>query len=233
MSDWDAYFWEPGGDVLRNRLGLHNNALLHRAVFAIVGERMTELNDGRVEIPPTFDAQHLRAIHRHLFEDVYEWAGEYRTVGLARGDSSVFAHVDAIGRALDSASRAIKAVDWSSADLPQVVAGLATVAGAVNYAHPFRDGNGRAQKVFFQRLVAQTDFSLDFSRVTPAEWNYAFRRAMPTGDAGTWESPLRELFGRLTGVDGADHAPLPTPPGINFMHLPDPPAAAAGHWLEL
>jgi cell filamentation protein len=43
-----------------------------------------QLNSGQVQIPHTFDAAHVKAIHAHLFQDVYDWAGEFRTVDMAK-----------------------------------------------------------------------------------------------------------------------------------------------------
>src|SRR5690606_36987954 len=56
-------------------------------------ERQRELMAGEVAIAQTYDAAHVRAIHRHLFQDVYEWAGQYRTVNMAKGVGRGFADV--------------------------------------------------------------------------------------------------------------------------------------------
>lgn len=80
MSD-DPYVW-PGSDVLRNRLGIRDAADLN------VTERRLVLQRAREGVPTGhFDLAHLRAIHRHLFQDVYDWAGEIRTVEIRKGGS--------------------------------------------------------------------------------------------------------------------------------------------------
>lgn len=79
MSAHDPYLY-PGAGVLRNRLGLTDPDQLDRVERRLVTQRI-------IEGAPTgdFDVAHLRAIHRHLFQDVYAWAGELRTVEIAKG----------------------------------------------------------------------------------------------------------------------------------------------------
>ena len=70
----------PGTHVLRNRLGITEARKLDRVERRLAGDRI-------VQGAPTgsFDLSHLRAIHRHLFQDVYDWAGELRTVEIFKG----------------------------------------------------------------------------------------------------------------------------------------------------
>lgn len=75
----DPYLY-PGTTVLRNKLGLRDAAVLDRAERNLVRLRHRE------GVPRgAFDLEHLRAIHRHLFQDLYDWAGELRTVEVAKG----------------------------------------------------------------------------------------------------------------------------------------------------
>ena len=79
MSESDPYTY-PDSAVLRNKLGFVDAAQLDRMELRLVTQRATDgIPIGR------FDLDHLRAIHRHLFQDVYEWAGETRTVEIAKG----------------------------------------------------------------------------------------------------------------------------------------------------
>jgi cell filamentation protein len=75
----DPYVY-PGTSVLRNRLGVTDPDFLDKQERALVVLR------SRRGIPRgTFDLTHLRAIHRHLFQDIYDWAGELRTVEISKG----------------------------------------------------------------------------------------------------------------------------------------------------
>lgn len=79
MSD-TVYCYPPDYTVLKNRLGLRDAEALDRAERRLVYLRQAE------DIPTgDFDLAHLRAIHRHLFQDVFDWAGQIRTVEISKG----------------------------------------------------------------------------------------------------------------------------------------------------
>jgi cell filamentation protein len=90
--EWEDYLYPPaaltGEQVLRNRLDLRDPAQLHDAERLLTAGRARELEGNRDLVPRTFDAAHWRGIHRHLFQDVYEWAGQWRTVDISKGGSS-------------------------------------------------------------------------------------------------------------------------------------------------
>ena len=75
MRSWDDYFW-PGTTVLANKLGITDPDTLRVKEAARTTRREQELRAGTVDLPRTFDADHLKALHQHLFQDVYEWAGD-------------------------------------------------------------------------------------------------------------------------------------------------------------
>ena len=94
----DPYVY-PGTTVLKNIPRIRNQEILDRFEADRVGQRSLEL----LECPLSglFDIEHLHGIHRYLFQDVYEWAGEFRTVDIAKGNS-YFAHVPYIEPTLKS-----------------------------------------------------------------------------------------------------------------------------------
>ncbi len=81
MSDPD-YCYPPDFTVLRNNLNIRDLPTLEAAERQFVAQRL-------LEAVPTgdFDLDHLKAIHHHLFQDIYEWAGEVRTVEIEKGGS--------------------------------------------------------------------------------------------------------------------------------------------------
>lgn len=81
----DPYCW-PGSNVLRNLLGLRTAAELTEAEYDFTLERRVELD--KEPILGDFDLDHLRAIHHHLFQDIFDWAGELRTVDISKEDSN-------------------------------------------------------------------------------------------------------------------------------------------------
>lgn len=162
FDSWDSYFWEPGGPVLRNLYGLRDGADLSRREYAETAKQQAFIERGAIVIPRTYDAEHLRAIHRALFKNVYEWAGEYRTVGIFKPPLE-FAHPDEIGRYLDDASRLVRGAEWPRLDRMQFARAAAEVFAHINQAHPFREGNGRVGKLFMQHVSELSGFKLDYN----------------------------------------------------------------------
>jgi fido (protein-threonine AMPylation protein) len=148
-SSHDPYL-DPACGVLKNRFGITGQATLEATEASLVALRSYEL----VQRPlrGNFDLAHLQAIHRCLFGDVYEWAGQLRTIDIAKGGNA-FAHhgyiVTAAQPIFDELAR------------EQHLAGLLPLAfsvraahylGEINALHPFREGNGRAQREFISHL---------------------------------------------------------------------------------
>jgi cell filamentation protein len=98
-SDADPYL-DPATGVLKNRLGIADAVTLEQAEADVVAIRAYELS--QTPLKGNFDLKHLRAIHKYLFRDVYEWAGELRTIDISKGGNS-FAHY----RYLESAAAGI------------------------------------------------------------------------------------------------------------------------------
>ena len=76
----DPYLY-PGTNVLRNRRNLSNTQVLDGFEASATQRRLVEL-----AVKPTFgtfDSSHFQAIHRFIFQDVYEWAGQFRTVNIS------------------------------------------------------------------------------------------------------------------------------------------------------
>ena len=152
----------PGSDVLRNRCGITDRAVLAEFELKASLDRVVELAANPVA--GSFDLPHLCAIHRYIFQDVYEWAGSIRTVDIAKG--MWHCRFDVIE------SQARKVFDAIAADnylvgrgREQFVAGLAEHWGEVNALHPFREGNTRTQRVFFGQLALVAGWPIDWSRL--------------------------------------------------------------------
>jgi cell filamentation protein len=87
-SDSDPYL-DPATGVLKNRLGIADHNTLEQAEADIVAARSYEIS--RTPLEGRFDLPHLQAIHNHLFGDLYEWAGELRTIDISKGGNR-FSH---------------------------------------------------------------------------------------------------------------------------------------------
>lgn len=167
-------------DVLRNRLGLRRHSELHPEEYRRTSHRILEI---RMGLGPSgsFDADHLKAIHRYIFQDVYEWAGHMRherpvvdgarvePIGSMRKGSTTFLPGSHIDMGLNEAFRPIRNPDVLKNSTPEQFAAIAgKVLNELNYVHPFREGNGRTQEAFLSELGRHYGHNVDLSVITRA-----------------------------------------------------------------
>lgn len=184
MSD-DPYL-DPDSNVLVNLLGLTDAEALQIVETDLAFVRAEQLE--RHPLSGEYDVAHLQAFHRHLFGDVYPWAGDFRTVNIAR--SASFGDWRHIRTYLDRVLADLTAEHYLvGLDRADFVRRLAHYFGEVNAAHPFREGNGRTQRGFFRQLARDAGWNLRWSKVT-AEGNAAASEASLMGDNEPLESLL-------------------------------------------
>lgn len=163
MSEQDPYCY-PGSIVLRNLFDLRTQAELSRAEADI-----TYLRLGQIErLPPTgkFDLNHLKEIHRRIFRDVYPWAGELRTVSMSKG-GSLFCRREFLATEGQRIFDQLRQENLLRA-LPQgaFCERLSYYFGEINALHPFREGNGRTQRVMLESIAKQAGYKIDFQQIT-------------------------------------------------------------------
>ena len=183
----DPYCY-PGTTVLKNFPNLKTQRALTRFEAAMTAQRADEpLPSGRLSV------SHYKAIHRHLFQDVYAWAGKYRTVRIARGKSA-FCYPENIERQMrllfGNLARDHFLIGGSRLDFAAAATSFLT---ALNAIHPFREGNGRTQTTFLALLSDRAGHPLDLDRLRPRP----FMTAMIASFGGD-EAPLQQEILRLT-----------------------------------
>ena len=162
----DCYL-DPETGVLRNRLGITDEQRLAQAEASLVAWRSYELS--QKPLAGDFDLAHLQAIHRHLFGDVYDWAGEIRTIDLAKGNT-YFAHHPYIVSASRPIFEPLKKERYLQGLNPAAFSERAAdYLGEINALHPFREGNGRAQREFINHLAWASGYTIDWSAIHPDE----------------------------------------------------------------
>lgn len=195
MSRYDAVdgYVYPGTSVLRNKADIRDQLALDAFEADATAVRMLELLEK--PLVGQFDFVHLCSIHHHLFQDVYEWAGLIRTVDISR-EGSRFAHVPMIEGYLRGELGRLPSENWLRGLGPAVfVKRLAHYMGEINAAHPFRDGNGRTQRVFCSLLAEQAGYFIDFESVDQARM-YGVMVASFKGNA----EPLETLLMATTSI---------------------------------
>jgi len=103
------------------------------------------------------------SIHRHLFQDVYSWAGKKRKVEISKAGKQFFptTHFDNAFRFIDTLISDYKNI--SKEDKLQIAEKLAEILDNVNYLHPFREGNGRMQREFLRLLALEKGLTLNLN----------------------------------------------------------------------
>lgn len=197
--NWAGYFI-PGTSVLRNKLSLASAEALRDAENDLVEARLLELREGPELLGRrAYDLAFLQAIHRHLFRDVYDWAGDLRTVGIEKGRESFCPPVD-IPRAMSYVAQRISESNCLAGMPPQkLLREVAHLYDYVNFAHPFREGNGRATREFFDLLLSETGVGLDWQGTDSAELHYACHLARSTGDL----EPMETMFAKILDFEPA------------------------------
>jgi cell filamentation protein len=168
--------------VLRNRLGITNAQELAAAEARMAAAAERVLFAERLVLG-TFDLDHLRALHRHLFGEVYDWAGELRTVNMTKG-GTLFALAEWVEPQTRQLLDRLRA-DGQLRDLNRgdFVTAAGRLLSDLNALHPFREGNGRVQRVFLQLLANAAGWQLEWASVDRSENDALSIAAMADRDA--------------------------------------------------
>lgn len=180
--------------VLRNLVEARTKSELSDAEADLTAARAAQL----VEHPltSTGDLVELQAIHHHLFQDVYPWAGQLRIVDIRKNfeGAQFFLHYEDIERAsMFTFSGLAKEQSLRGLSRDVFIERLAYHYDMVNFIHPFREGNGRAQRLFWNQIAARAGWQLDWRSITGEVNDVASRAASDDLDL----SPLREMFSRI------------------------------------
>lgn len=158
-AETDAHS-HPSG-VLKNCFGIDNTKKLNDVEKDIVALNLPDL----ALLKNHCDKAHLQHIHRTLFQGIYPWAGEWRTVTFAKGED-LFLPAHRISSALDRLFQALaEAQFWQSLELSEFHLQAADFFATLNYIHPFREGNGRAQREFLRNLYEKKNLKLVWDAV--------------------------------------------------------------------
>jgi len=170
MNNFKDPYCYPGTDVLINKLGIKDAEILKERESALVAVRSLELIDHPIK--GDFDLKHYQAIHKHLFQDVYEWAGKIRDVEISKsvpelGIDSQFWNYANIQKEFDKQTQQLNKENHLKNLSPDDFAKrLAHYFGNTNEIHPMREGNGRAQREFFSQLANEANYSIDWNNIS-------------------------------------------------------------------
>jgi len=193
-------FTYPGSYVLKNKAGIRDDAAFERWLDKRTILRNIQINE--MGVPDKFDSDYLKEIHRTIFQDAFEWAGHTREAKFRFNDGTIasmrkansnvpFAAGDSIQKGLKAFDNVLRERDnLQGLSRQQFVEQAAGIFAFINHVHPFREGNGRTQRVFFEKLAKEAGHKLDFSVITAERMVLASIAASERSDL----EPMKHLF---------------------------------------
>ncbi|MDC7951386.1 Fic family protein [Methanomassiliicoccaceae archaeon COG_1] len=163
--EYDSVYCYPGSDILRNKMGIKDQDKLSKIERDVSFIKTTELMKNSSCV--SFTTEHLCSIHAFLFGNLYDWAGQIRTVDISKGAS--FCKHEYVLSNLDNVFRQMSKEDFRSMGKDRLARTLAHYLGEINAIHPFREGNGRTQRAFVNQVALMNGYYLDFSLITDDE----------------------------------------------------------------
>ncbi len=151
----------PGTTVLINKLGLHSQEMLDEVERVMTGVQTVEIEKEQSSEPFTFNF--YLNLHRRLFGDIYDWAGKLRTIDLSKKGTTFYSadNLKSIGTAIFD--RLQQRSEFRGLPRGTFVRELAELYHSLNMLHPFREGNGRTERLFFTLLIRRAGYALNFA----------------------------------------------------------------------
>lgn len=157
----------PNTNILINKLNIKNIDQLLKYEAQITAVKLLDLRHKK--ITGNFDLKHIREIHKYLFEDIYPFAGLFRTENIAKGNFR-FAEWEFIEEQLEVLLNKLKQENYlQNNDKSKLSENLAYYMAELNVLHPFRDGNGRTIREFIRQLALKNGYSLDLRKIKPKD----------------------------------------------------------------
>lgn len=147
--DSENQYTYPNSSVLINKQGITDPEKAQRNEHLLVNKRLTDLRIRPIEILSIKD---VLAVHRYLFQDLYEWAGQYRTVNISKSGNA-FMPIQSFGASETFLNNLIAHYHETAHSRSEVIEQLAKILDNLNYYHPFREGNGRTQREVIRSLA--------------------------------------------------------------------------------
>ena len=161
----DSLYCYSGTNILKNKLNIRDEQVLEQAELELSG-----LSSSLIEYAePPYDLQYLQSIHAQLFGDLYEWAGQLRQIDISKGDTR-FCTFSRIEIEINKLINPLQQQNYfQGLELQQFISKLANLYCELNVIHPFCEGNGRTQRIFFEHLIAYCGYGIDWSKINSKE----------------------------------------------------------------
>ena len=179
-----------GTFCLINKLGIKDEHLLKELDTSFSVARIGKIENNNIEFPITPDG--YKSIHRFIFEEIYDWAGEYRKINISK-KGTFFADYEKIDQLMNNCFKRLSALNYFK-DMTRVdyLKNVTDLYQTLNMIHPFREGNGRTERVFITLFVRLADHCANFKRVDEDELMISTIQA-----AGGVSDNLERVFSRI------------------------------------
>lgn len=167
-SNRHSIYCYEGTDILINNLNIKDKKVLQQYEAKITVAKLLALR--QMGIVGNFDIKHLNKIHTFLFEDIYPFAGKFRTENIAKGVFR-FAEWEYIEPELEKLLEKLKDENYLK-NLPKekLANRLAFYLSELNVLHPYREGNGRTTREFIRELALKNGYILNLKKIKPKEF---------------------------------------------------------------
>ena len=186
----DPYLY-PNTNVLRNKIDIHDAGQLAEVENDIVYLKLIDVDD--FSATKTFDVPYLRDLHHFLFEDIYDWAGEFRKMNIRKqervldGMSVEYADCSSLDKKLDKEFQDLNAVEWKGLSLLERATLFSKKFAAIWKIHPFREGNTRTITTFMLQYASNSGLELDGALL--AKYSSYVREALVMASLGEYAEP--------------------------------------------
>ncbi|CAM4350307.1 Fic/DOC family protein [Pseudoalteromonas ostreae] len=162
----DSYCY-PNSDILKNKLNITKATDLGEAELAFTATRYKEYSS-KITTIKDFSLNHLKHLHWQLFQDIYDWAGQIRVVDIAKGDTR-FCTCSRIEAESQKQFTRIQALE-NIISQDELLSEITDIFCELNIIHPFREGNGRVQRFFFEELFFHLGMNVNWPNISKEQW---------------------------------------------------------------
>ncbi|MGN0684374.1 MAG: Fic/DOC family protein [Oscillospiraceae bacterium] len=158
VTNADCY---EGTTTLINKLGITDENELKSSEALITAYKAASLINE--PLAPNFGFENYKELHKVLFDDLYDWAGKPRTIALSK-TATVFTAPERIEELGSLIFARLKKLDYfTKLSQKEFVSEIAELYHSLNMLHPFREGNGRTERVFFVQFIRNARYDIDYS----------------------------------------------------------------------
>lgn len=157
--DLDNFYTYPGTSILRNKLSIKNEEVLSHVEYQMTTDKLFSLY---LEAIWVYNMTDICSIHKFLFFDLYDWAGQYRQVNISKEDKS-FLPMQAFSTASTYMNQLLSNYHQEAEEYNEIIQKLAEILDYLNYMHPFREGNGRTQREVIRVLALSKGYKANIN----------------------------------------------------------------------